>query len=275
MFVLGSTMTTFDGAGVRFGVTTLPPPPPPPLPPPPPDPEPPGSGIVPVKTASVSRATTASPTAARIGAASVPAGPIPYGSLVGRAPGSARTGRRGGSPDASRGDRRLAARRHRRRGGRHARPRRRRGSRAGSTRSRRSARVTIRATTSSRSPSGDRLGQVGSAERDPVDDVEPLAQRELGMAAIGGADTGHGEALDGDERVGVPRTGRIEPTELGEEPVVDLGRRHDQVDPELGASIGRGRQAVRDEREEPLPERRPSARPRARTRRRRDGRRDG
>ena len=185
---------------------------------------------------------TTRPTAARIGATSVPAGPIPYGSLVGPRS-TARpepTGPAGHPPTPAATAGSASGRR----------------SRASGVTGRRDVadleldRLVARRTGGSRSgrrrragrpPDG--LGEVGSAERDPVDDVEPLAQRQLGVAAVRGADTGHGEALDGDERIGVPRTGRIEPTELGEEPVVDLGRRDDQVDPELGASIGRRRQA--------------------------------
>ena len=118
-------------------------------------------------------------------------------------------------------------------------------------------------------------GEVGPPEGDGVDDIEPLAQGQLGVAAVRGADTGHGEALDGDERIGVPGPGRVEPPELGQERVVDLGCWDDEVDPELGASIRRGREVVRDERQEALAEGSPSDPGPARSRPRRHARRAG
>ena len=51
----------------------------------------------------------------------------------------------------------------------------------------------------------DGLGEVGAAERDAVEHVALAAEGELAVAAGGGADAGHGEAEDGDERIRVAR----------------------------------------------------------------------
>src|SRR3954468_7583928 len=52
------------------------------------------------------------------------------------------------------------------------------------------------------------LGDVRPAECDAVEDVAIALQRQLAVAAGGGADTGHGESEDGDERVRVPGSAR-------------------------------------------------------------------
>ena len=71
-------------------------------------------------------------------------------------------------------------------------------------------RLVRRATTSRRSPSWTRLGDVGAPERDPVEHVALAAKGQLAVAAGRGADAGHGQAEDGDERVRVPGPARGE-----------------------------------------------------------------
>src|SRR4051794_5716343 len=98
----------------------------------------------------------------------------------------------------------------------------------------------------------DGLGDVGPTERDPVEDVAVALERQLAMAAGGSADTCHGEAEDGDQRVRVPGPARGEGSELPVEYVVDGHRRQGKVDGEREARVAR--HAIRCEGEEALAE---------------------
>src|SRR3954465_11737863 len=68
----------------------------------------------------------------------------------------------------------------------------------------------------------DDLGDVGSTERDAIEDVQPAAARQLAMPAGRGPDPGNGQAEDRDEGIGVPGTARGESRKFAIEPVVDL-----------------------------------------------------
>ena len=120
----------------------------------------------------------------------------------------------------------------------------------------------------------DDLGEVGPAEGDPVEHVALAAQGQLAVAAVRGADAGHGQPEDGDERIRVARAARREAGQLAKQGVVDVERRQRRGRSASGARGSRGAR-VGGEREEPLAERRPSGRPGARSRPRRRGRRTG
>ena len=76
----------------------------------------------------------------------------------------------------------------------------------------------------------DGLGQVGAAERDPIDHVETAAQGQLAMAAAGGTHAGHGQALDDQERLRVADAEWGKPGQVtleGDRPDIDdLDRLH-------------------------------------------------
>ncbi len=105
----------------------------------------------------------------------------------------------------------------------------------------------------------DRFGEVAPLECDRVDDVEVAAKGQLGMAAGGGPDAGHGETVDADERVRVPRSRRSQDGEVLEEAVVGRTRREREVEHELGAPVERC--AGAHEVEEARPERVPAVGP--------------
>ena len=81
--------------------------------------------------------------------------------------------------------------------------------------------------------------EVRPAEGDPVEDVEPALERQLGVPARGLAAAGHGQAEDRDERLRIADPARREAGEAPMEGVVDVERR---------AARGRSRAAVRGSR---------------------------
>ena len=64
----------------------------------------------------------------------------------------------------------------------------------------------------------DGIDEVAATEGDPVEHVDLAAQRELGMATGGRPDPRHGEAMDADDRVGIPGAGRAEGGEVAQQP---------------------------------------------------------
>ena len=99
----------------------------------------------------------------------------------------------------------------------------------------------------------DDLGDVRPAEGDAVEHVAVAAQGQLAVAAGRGPDAGHGQAEDGDERVGVARAARRQAGQLAVQGVVDVERRQGQVDRERRPA-GRAAPRLGGEGQEPLAE---------------------
>ena len=135
-------------------------------------------------------------------------------------------------------------------------------------------RLVSRATTSSRSPSWTTSAMSGRPKAIPSSTSRSRRSGQLAVAAGRGADAGHGQAQDGDERVGVARAARREPGELAVQRVVDVERRERQVDRERHAA-GRAAPRLGGEGQEALAELVPALGRRSRTRPRRRGRRSG
>ena len=204
------------------------------------------------------------------GDASEPTGPTPYGSAARAAgAGPASCGRR-----PARRRRRRTGPPTRRRPSRGARPAPRRGSRAGASRSPPNVPADQPGDDVEPVALVDDLGEVGPAERDPVEDVQVAAQRELAVAAVRGPDPGDGQAEHRDERLRVARAARRQAARAR---AAARSRRRAPGAPGRSRSgtRGSGGAAARGQRQEPLAERVPALGRRSRSRRRRRGRRTG
>jgi len=103
----------------------------------------------------------------------------------------------------------------------------------------------------------DLAGELGPAEGDPVEDVEAPLEDELAVAAGGLTGPGHGQSEHGHDGLRVADTGRRQAGELGEQPVVDVGRRQGEIELEGRSRVGR--LGLRGEGEETLAEGRPAS----------------
>src|SRR5262245_25965793 len=89
---------------------------------------------------------------------------------------------------------------------------------------------------------GDVAGELGPAERDPVEDVQPALEDQLGVAAAARlADTGHGQAEDRDEGLRIAGAAGREAEEVAVEGVVHVAAADRQVDGEARHGLRRAR----------------------------------